>query len=95
MKSDVKHKKGHFISLGIAMGIPLGIPLGLALGNIAYGPLIGICAGLTVGYILEKKFNAGAEEIFEAEYAKQKRIALILLGIGLFVLATVAAVCFS
>lgn len=96
MKSEVNYKKGYYISLGIAMGIPLGIPVGLVLGNIAVGPLIGLSVGLIVGYILEKKYNADAAEQPEAPNAKGQRIiALILLGIGLFVLAAFAAIYFS
>ena len=87
METEKKKKKGYYITLGIVMGLPLGVPVGLVFGNIALGPLIGVCTGLIVGWILEKKYNADAEDPAIGE--KGRKAAFVLLGTGVFVFVAV------
>lgn len=94
-----QYPKGHFlgmwIGIGMAMFSGMGISIAFAtdnMGLIGIGPAIGVGFGAGVGTAIEKKkaeeglIREHTEEEI-AQNKKMKRIALMLLGLGVVTLA--------
>ncbi len=89
MKHSKQYPKGHFINIGLALGIPLSVIAGIIIGNMAYGPITGITAGMIVGILLERIYNPDPVEQDQEIISRKRRVAWRFVMLGLFIFLVV------
>lgn len=90
MKTSKQYPKGHFFNIGLAVGIPFSVIAGIIFGNMAYGPITGITAGVILGFFLERIYNPNPVEQDPEIASRQRRVAwrLVIAGLVVFLIVT-------
>ena len=92
MKKTKHYPKNYFFNIGLILGIPFTIIAGIAFGNMAFGPITGMSAGMIVGFILERYYNPEPIEPDPEALARFRKNAWYMVIAGIVVLATVLTI---